>query len=483
MNTREIIQNSEFLASLSHELRSPLNGIVGYTQLLNSTKLNKIQNEYVNSINQCCIQIIELVNDIMDFSKLSMGKMTLISEYFSIADLIEEIKSIMYTKIKEKKQRIDFVVDTNKLDFLYLDKKKILQVLVNLISNANKFTHNEGRIIITITKFDKYIEFSVEDNGIGISVENQKKLFTPFTQFNDTQEGFGLGLAICKKIIELFKGEIKIDSVLEKGTNFLVHIPYDFDICFEMEKKYNLESKYILIIDSDMDRRNILSEILFEFNAIPIFCHTEKEAINLLKRQSIDFSAIFIAENINKSILNEYHTFIITLTDDKNYDGIKVLYPITKLKIYNVLKKLMNNSKDCCQLNDIVENENKESLKILIAEDISYNLDVLVKMLNNLGYTDIVCVNNGQDAIKKLSETWFDVLFLDLKMPILNGFHVLDYISVNSIKIKSVVVSASILDSDREKCKELNVKYFLLKPINMSHLKTILHNLRFGSKK
>lgn len=475
-----------FLSNLSHEIRTPLNGIVGYTQLLSQTKLDNNQKLYINSMNQCCIQLVELVNDILDYSKLAMDKVSLNKECFSLNEVFEDVYSTLGYRIKEKRQVYNRISEGDIPNYIIGDKQKLTQILINLVSNANKFTDNEGRIIVCVSiKPNNILQFSVEDNGIGISEKEQKLLFNPFYQVQETKNGSGLGLVICKKLIELHGGRIWVDSNKGEGTIFTFTIKYDPYEEFEKYiQKYSsiLRNKYVLIIDSDIDSRLSASELFFDYGMFPIVCSSDKEALRLILNKRYDFSVVFIDESYElakkiKEINYEIPIIIASIESrDSEFEKNIIQKPINKFKLIDVITRIINkNDIKQFQLNPLNNKIVKETHRFLIAEDISYNSDILLKMLNSMGYNDIDIAEDGEKALQMLDVKQYDILLLDLKMPKIDGFQVAKQNKSEHLQI--IVITASVLESDKEKCKELGIKYFLLKPFNITHLKTIINKI------
>ena len=498
-----------FLTNLSHEIRTPLNGIVGYTQLLSQTKLDTTQQVYLNSMTHCCIQLVELINDILDFSKLTTGKAQINNECFSFSEIIDEINSTLGFRLKEKKQKISFVIEENLPKYLISDKHKILQILINLISNSNKFTPIGGRIIVSFSrKNDNQINCSVEDDGIGITHADQQKIFQPFVQIEETliKNGAGLGLAICKKLVELLGGVISIDSEKNCGAIFSFFFnfePYENYQTFIKENGEILKGSYILIVDDNVDNRLFLSELLFEYETTPIICSSGKEALRMVSAKRYPFklaildicmpeiSGIELSKQL-KQIKPELPLIAISSLDqvfDKLHFEYVLQKPIDKIKLLDhIIRTFNKNNIKQYELNENKNNfkkgnldsETKENnnIKILIAEDISYNSEMLSKMLNSMGFYQIDTASDGLEAIEKIKKNSYDILILDLKMPKMDGFGVAEFIKNNNLTyLKVAVVTASVSEKDRDRCKELGVKFFLLKPFNMTHLKTILEKL------
>jgi CheY-like chemotaxis protein len=499
-----------FLSNLSHEIRTPLNGIVGYTQLLSQTKVDNTQQMYLQSMNRCCIQLVELVNDILDFSKLTTGKGQVNNECFSFKEIVDEVNSAIGYRVKEKRQKLRYVFDENLPEYIISDKHKIIQILINLVSNANKFTPQEGRIIVSVNALENNcIQCSVEDNGIGISRENQHRLFNPFFQVQETltKNGTGLGLAICKKLVELLGGTISVESEKNHGSVFTFTIKYEPYEQFHSYVEKNgeiVKDKYILIIDSDIDNRLTLGEVLFEYGMRPIICSSSKEALRMITAKRYPFSLVLLdvtmpditgtdlAKQI-KQINPELFLVAMSSLDEEiartNFEYI-LKKPINKVKLLDTIANtILKNSVEKFQLNTTEEKilNNKKDIRFLIAEDVPYNSDILIKMLNSMGYNNIDLACDGVEAVEKIEQqnklkNPYDILLLDLKMPRMDGFGVAEWVKKQNYTYpKIAVITASVLENDKEKCRDYGIKYFLLKPFNMNHLKNIIKNILTGS--
>lgn len=493
-----------FLANISHEIRTPLNGIIGYSQLLSQTSLSTTQKNYVMSMNQCGIQLMKIINDILDFSKLSYGKMIINQDCFDIKELLEIVKDTIKNKILEKRQVLTINIDSNVPENIICDKQKLLQILINLVSNANKFTDIMGSIIINVKYLNtKELEFSVKDNGIGISEEDQCKLFNSFIQVNNAKikNGTGLGLYITKKLVELLGGNITVQSYPLHGSKFTFNIKYKPYIDFEKTIKYNdiiLKDKYILIVDDNPDNRILLSEILFEWEMKPIVCASALEAIRMVLCNRYNFviglidicmpgiSGIDLAKQIKEEhpffpmiALSSIDTFVTSPEFECKLDK-----PINKLRLYNTILSILNKNKYPVgylgQTNkDFSEIKQNFDIKILIAEDIIYNSNMLVNMLENLNYKNIIVAKDGKETIDILEKAYlnndkFDILLLDLIMPYMNGYDVIEIIKKKAWNIIIIIVTASVIEEDVQKCKKLGIKYFINKPIDMKQLKELL---------
>ena len=491
------------LINMSHEIRTPLNGIIGYTQLLFKTKLNDVQYKYLSSMNHCCFQLMQIVNDVLDYARLSTSKAELHEECFPLKDLEEASISILGTQIKSKKQVLTFDISEDASEFIYADKPKIIQVLVNLLSNAHKFSMEGKEIKVKIRESgDEIILFEIEDQGVGISEEDQTKLFHVFTQLenNMIKVGTGLGLAISKKLVELLKGIMWIKSKTGMGSTF--YFTVKFQKCENMEKRIQdniplIKGKYILLVDDNATNRMLTSDLIFEWEMVPIPCASGIEAVRLIMNKRYRFSLALIdicmpemnGVDLAKLIREEqpYLPMIAMSSADsfdhhEYFDG-RINKPIHREKLFNhVIKILGSETSREYMLFDREDTKlNLQSLdfKILIAEDIGYSLALLVNILNSLEYKKVETSYDGKDAITKIDEVAktnepFDILFLDLKMPRLDGYGVIKHIREKGYKIDIIVITASVLEEEKNKCKNEGIKYFIPKPIEIKKLRDVL---------
>lgn len=483
-----------FLGNLAHEVRTPLNGIVGYSQLLLQSTVNTTQKNFLTSLNDCSMQLLQIMNDILDFAKLSNNKVVINENITNIKDLLNIVENTLYNKILEKNHKLNIIIEPKTPVCILTDKQKIIQILINLISNANKFTNIGGKITVTVRLDKEFIIFSIVDTGIGIAQDDQVKLFNSFVQIEKSKfkSGTGLGLFIAKKLTNLLGGDISVNSVLGKGSTFtfsVKYLPYNNEEISNEEDIELLSDLQILIVDDNADNRLLLTEMLYEFNMKPIVCGSALEAIRVVlgnryhvKIGLIDIhmpniSGIELAKQIKEEMpdfkmiaLSSYDTFINSSEFETRLDK-PVNKSILVSEIINVLKnKTVNKPK----------NSNK-NIKFLIAEDITYNSTLLIDMLNVLGYTNIVTAFNGEEAIKEIqiAESIKDpiqILLLDLLMPKMSGFEVMNIIKKHKWEIKIIITTASVMEESKIKCKEFGIKHFINKPIVFRELKDCILN-------
>ena len=501
-----------FIGSLSHEIKNPINGIIGFQQLLFRTDLSFIQKQYVTSMNNCCLQLVQIINDILDFSKLSSGKMTVSPECFSLFNLKKDVDDILGQRLIEKKQLFTYRLEENIPEYIVVDKQKLLQVIINLISNAHKFTNVEGSIELYIENIqNKNLKFSVKDSGIGIKHEDISKLFNTFIQINQStiKSGTGLGLTISKKIVELLGGSfLPVESIYGAGSTFSFIIPYKQVESYEKEIEKDikkLKNKTVLVVDDNAENRILISELLFEWEMKPVVCSSPLEALRYVIGNRYNFSVglidicmpVMTGIELAKQIKEEKPLFpLIALSSldsfvDTTHFEFKLDKPINKLQLFNCIFKIVNKKElECNYLSADSDSDSNSDLssissfdkdiKILVAEDFIYNQDVITAMLSNIGYKNVTIANDGKEAISCIETSFennnlFDIIILDLKMPNIDGYGVLKYIKEKNYKdIKIIVITASIMEDDRKVCKKLGVKYFINKPIDFQQLKTVM---------
>jgi len=451
-----------FVANMSHEIRTPLNGIIGYSQLLHQSKLTEQQKSYVGSIAKCSLSLTQVINDILDYSKLASGKMKLTLIPSKITDIINFTVDTLGPRIRDKNHLVNIMISKSIPEYIVIDKQKIIQIVMNLLSNSIKYTDDNGVISISVlpyyvNKTDQNIKITVKDNGIGISRDNQLKLFRSFTQITNTlskkYDGTGLGLVISKKLVEILKGEISFNSVLGVGSEFTFHFPYtSVD-----EDKINFSDKYknkhVMIIGDSQSLNDRLKLLKLIPSSTSVF------------NKDIDYELVIFTTDYKYSeeeaIHEQYPQIpIISLSSDS-----------TLIEITQKIEEAFKNSRYIKKKDSI---RMKKDLKILVAEDNMENQEVLKNILMSVGYGDIKITNDGVECIQAIQARNYDVLLLDLRMPRLDGFEVMKYIQKSRKGLKIIPITASVSDEDKEICKKYT-NYFLQKPIDIKELQLMLY--------
>jgi signal transduction histidine kinase/CheY-like chemotaxis protein len=488
-----------FFANLSHELRTPLNGVVGYSQLLAKTKLNAVQKEYVYEMNQCSLQLIQIINDILDFTKLISKKMSVNPCYCSIQEIIEIVQDTMKSKIKEKNHSFTVTIELDVPRHIVVDKQKIVQILVNLISNAIKFTPEKGKISVNISGISasKLLIISVKDNGISIKKDDQKKLFHQFSQVHISfagmynQGGTGLGLLICKKLVELMGGNIAMKSsgIPGEGSTFEFQMPYEL-----FREKQEISTlffdKFVLIVDPNFKRRFKISDVIIQWGMKPISCVSHEEMMMYIESQKYSFSCcVYAIEQEQTPVLLSLKKISPTLPiigiselpeekiDCNGFIDFFLKSPVNFDELFDSLSACLRISEDKDGKLVLDQGPTKDidvNGAILIAEDVLYNQKLMKFMLQTLGYKHLLLANNGEECIQELKKNKVSVLLLDLKMPVKTGYDVLEHMKKEKIEIPVVVITACVSQQDREKCEKYGVKDFVSKPVRLSDIKNIM---------
>lgn len=500
-----------FLANMSHEIRTPLNGVIGYNQLLMQTVLTNTQKGYLKSMNQCSIQLMQIINDVLDFSRLASGKMNINSECFRISEILDSVKDAIGNRLNEKKQRLEFEISPNLPEFIICDKQKIIQVIVNLVSNASKFSDIRQYIKVKFRpNLKNSMQISVEDNGIGISEQNQSKLFNTFIQIENSfsKVGTGLGLAICKKLVELLGGEISVRSSTGKGSTFSFTIKYedneDFEKIIERDVEL-LKGKSILVVDDNADNRIVIGEMLFEWGMKPVMCASALEALRMILGERYKFviglidicmpgtTGVELSNQIKEDrpffpliAISSVDTFLSSSNFEKKLDK-----PINKVQLFNAIHQVLSKKQtpsvylgrsdsECDYNSTYTSPKYSKTCKILVTEDIVYNRNLLVNMLENLKYDNIDTAENGEIALSMILQEYekgepYDIILLDLRMPIMSGYDIINALKKTDMILPHIViVSASVMDADKDRCRKMGAKYFINKPIEMQQLRDVM---------
>lgn len=366
---RHLYENKLFLGSsdfsrdllLVNMTRAPLNGIISYNKLLSKTKLDEVQNKYLTLMNHCCFQLMQIINDALDYAKLSTHSVSLNEERFSVNDLRAAVENILGAQLKSKKQTMKFSVRDSVPEFIFSDRPKILQILVNLLSNAHKFSGEgaEIKVVVELREGD-FLLFEVRDQGAGISEEDQAKLFHVFTQLKSASAkvGTGLGLAVSQKLTELLLGVMWVRSAPGEGSSF--YFTVKFSDCEDFEKVISqkiplLEGKYVLVVDGDAANRMLLADYLFEWKMVPVPVASGAEAVRLIINNRYPFCVGLIdicmpspdGPELAKLIKGENpHLPLVGLSSADSPVGggifdFRLDKPLHKFKLFNCIAKLV----------------------------------------------------------------------------------------------------------------------------------------------
>jgi len=497
---------SLFLANMSHEIRTPLNGILGFLELLNTTDLTDEQIDYVNTISQSAKNLLQIVNNILDVSKIESNKVTLELIDFKALDEFENTLELFATPTAQKNIEYTAYISPNIPAVIKGDVLKIKEILTNLLSNAIKFTPQNGKINVKI-QLEEIVEnkakiyFEVKDTGIGMSEEQKEKVFEAFSQADESVTrkygGTGLGLTIVKSYIEMMGGKINVESEINKGTKFYFEILFDI---VDPKPKYEKDifaNKEIAILNTikETTRKETTLEYLSYFGTEKIGFNDAKELITLQKKENFDAVMIFYEESDGDTVkslidINIPKIFVTSYAKKEevnklNYDAVifdpnmpsktfKALDSLNELKIEKTSKKEQKQQKDIY------------SLKALIAEDNPINQKLLQTTLKTLGIESDIA-NNGLEAFNKYSMNpdKYDVIFMDAQMPVMDGIEatqeILEFEEEEGIEHTPIIaVTANVLKGDRERFLGAGMDEYISKPISKDALLKILERVAHG---
>lgn len=501
---------SQFLATMSHEIRTPMNGVIGMVELLRDTPLSGNQQHYLDVIHRSGETLLDIINDILDYSKIEAGKMQLESAPFNLEDLIEDCVQLFGATAN--KRRIELIGNVSPTTPIHLlgDPTRLRQVLINLLGNAFKFT-SEGSVLLEAKRdpdgsIDKpLIRFSVRDSGIGIERNALNQLFESFSQADSSTTrkygGTGLGLAICKSMAELMDGDIGVESVKGEGSTFW------FTARFAMAEQAPTSSarannistclvgKKLLIIEDNHALADVISHHCLSWGVEAVIATTGAEALDLLQQQNFDFASLdyhlpdisgFELATQMRISHKDLPMFMLTGTDAPLSNEM-----MSDLKIHTALRKPISMKRLKIELAGLlgqnIEHEEEKvtstrdhnlfaNLRVLVAEDNAVNRMVIKGLLGKLKIEPVIA-NNGLIALNTLKETEepFDVILMDCEMPEMDGFEatrqIRQYEKSRLLDATPIVaLTAHAMQEHREAVFASGMSHYLCKPVTLDDL-------------
>lgn len=504
---------SEFLANMSHEIRTPLNGVIGFSDLLLKTPLTEIQMQYLNYISDSGNSLLSIINDILDFSKIESGKLELFIDRYNLYDLANHVVNIILYQAQSKDLELLLNIEQGLPNIVWIDEARIKQVLINLLSNAVKFT-NTGEIEFAVRSLKEddqkiTLRFSVRDTGIGIPEEKQQRIFDAFIQEDSSVSkkygGTGLGLTISNNLLKYMGTSLLLESEVGKGSVFYfdIEVPYAREETNDTDNDMS-EIGRVLIVDDNQNNRTILQHMLAYKNitsetaangleAIQLLMHGERFDMILMDYHMPILSGLETIEKIKElfKIQEQMIPLIVLHTSSEENEYISafrkdeksycLLKPIKSDELYRTLKYAVKDSKQHTAKKDkevsLEETVIEQPMAVLLAEDNPVNRALNNKMMQLIApNATLIEVSDGKQALLKCAETVFDLILMDVQMPVMDGIEATRSIRMlpDYKDVPVIGISAGNSVGEKERCLLAGMSDFLPKPIRQAELFAVI---------
>ena len=497
---------SEFLARMSHEIRTPMNAILGMAEMLQETGLSEEQEEYVKTFSSAGELLLGIINDILDFSKIEVGQIKLESIPFNLRELVNDVNKLFVYRAEEKSLKLEKQISEGLAQRYIGDPTRIRQIIINLVGNALKFTSTGG---VTMSVNESVMDdgtacclFAVKDTGIGIPKSKLDAVFESFAQADSstTREfgGTGLGLAISKKLVELMGGRIWVESEPGQGTTFFFKVPLVPDKQVQ-QPEFRLKipaDTHLLVVEDQPESRGSISSLVRGWGLVPVSCASAAKAIDALNAHKKDFA--FQAILIDSVVDNVPGIEIVHLLVGQGIpvanlvlavDTAEDLTQLPKASDFGPLSYILKNERDVVlhdKIHEVVSESQRKRMtdfkgkgwKILLVDDVEANRRVVELFLKSSNVS-IVHAENGKIAVEKFTEEPFDLVLMDMEMPVMDGLEATRRIRAwekdkREYKTPIIALTAHAFQEHRQKTMDAGCTEFLAKPIKKQALINII---------
>lgn len=499
-----------FLATMSHELRTPLSVMIGNLSMLaNSLTLNDRDRSRLNAAITSGGQLSELIGDILDYVKLSAGRLSLRLESCDLRKIVHDTVSIFKTAFEEKGIEFVWSIASQVPQMVMADAQRIRQILVNFVSNALKFT-DSGTVTVHVRATRGRgaggsglhgatwsVRFQVTDTGCGISRERQPYIFDDFyqlaaDQLDGSASGIGLGLAISRRLVNLMKGEISVLSEPGSGSSFEFTVPLEESVDIlrvVSQRKELLHGKHVLIVDDIPDNRNYLADVFLRFGCSPFVCSSASDAHMYLENTS--FALDFAVYDVNMPGTNGVELMrytarirpelpVIALSSiGTDFDGNDVFdyistKPIAEHQLLRLVLEVVQTGKRVAHkaMDELDSSVTPRDARVLVVEDNKSNLDMICDMLEEIGIHSVDVARNGREAVEAVRGGEYGLVLMDLKMPVMNGLDATREIKkLAPPHPRIIALTASVMETDKDRCLRAGMQGHISKPVTIESLR------------